>query len=90
VLDFAGIQNNMLLLLTLVLLVVKGFAVVDCIVRPAAQFTYHQTLPKNTWLLILALAFIAHLVFPSPLGLMSLVGTVAALVYLAQLRGSSF
>jgi len=89
VLDFAGIQNNLLLVVSLVLLVVKGFAVVDAVARPAGQFEVHQTLPKQTWLIILALSFVAHLLMPSPVGLLNLVGTVAAMVYLAQVRGSS-
>ncbi len=89
-LDFAGIQGNLLLVLSLVLLAVKGFAVVDAIIRPTSQFTLHDTLPKQTWLIILALVFIAHLLFPGPLQLLNLIGTVAALVYLAQLRGSSY
>ncbi len=90
VLDFAGIQGNLLLVLWGVLLIVKGFALFDAVVRPAGQFAVHDTLPKNAWLIILVLAFAAHLLFPSPLGILGLVGTVAALVYLAQLRGSSY
>lgn len=89
-LDFVGIQSNLLLVLSLVLLAVKGFALVDGLVRPAGQFALHETLNKQAWLIILALAFVAHLVFPGPLDLLNLIGTVAALVYLAQLRGSNY
>ncbi len=39
VLDFAGIQGNLLLVLSLVLLAVKGFAVVDAIIRPTSRTT---------------------------------------------------
>ena len=49
---------------------------------------YIETLTKQTWLIILALAVLAHLVSWNPLGLLNLIGTVAALVYLAQVRGS--
>jgi hypothetical protein len=45
---------------------------------------------KGGWLVILGLTVAAHLVSFSPLGLLNLLGTVAALVYLAQLRGRSF
>ena len=86
--DVFGVQGGISLALTVVLLVVKGFALVDCIGRSEGSFMAHDTLPKRSWLIILVLALVAHLVFPAPLGLFNLVGTVAALVYLAQLRGS--
>lgn len=88
-LDFAGVQGGISLALTVVLLVVKGFALIDCIGRPVGSFLAHDTLPKKSWLIILVLALLAHIMFPAPLGLFNLIGTVAALVYLAQLRGSS-
>ena len=88
-LDFAGVQGGISLVLTVVLLVVKGFALVDCLGRPAVSFLAHDTLPKRSWTIILVLALLAHIVFPAPLGLFNLIGTVAALVYLAQLRGSN-
>lgn len=82
------VQSGLMLVLSLALFAVKAFALVDCVVRPADRFTVADTLPKNTWLVILALTLLAHLVLWSPLSLLNLVGTVAALVYLAQLRGS--
>lgn len=82
-------QGGLFLVLTLVLLAVKGFAMVDCVARSASDFSYKDTLPKNNWLVLLGLALAAHLVWWSPLAIFNLVGTVAALVYLAQVRGSS-
>ena len=79
----------MLLVLSLALLAVKGFALVDALVRPAGQFALHETLNKQAWLIVLGLSFVAHLVFPGPLQILNLIGTVTSLVYLAQLRGSS-
>lgn len=84
--DLFQVQGGITLVLTLVLLAVKGFALVDCLLRKESDFSY--SMPKRTWLIILAITFVAHLLLPSPLGLLNLVGTVAALVYLAQLRGS--
>jgi hypothetical protein len=84
-----SLQDNLSIVLAVLLFAVKVFALIDCVGRKPAQFSYHDTLPKNTWLVILVLAVLAHLVDFSPLGLLSLLGTVAALVYLAQLRGSS-
>lgn len=82
------VQSSLMLLLSLVLFVVKAFALVDCVLRDAGRFAVADSLPKNTWLVILGLAVAAHAVFWAPLSLLNLAGTVAALVYLAQLRGS--
>lgn len=82
------IESGLMLVLSLALFAVKAFALVDCLTRSADRFAVADTLPKNTWLVILGLTLLAHLVLWSPLSLLNLVGTVAALVYLAQLRGS--
>lgn len=81
-------EANLMLMLWLVLVAVKAFALVDCVLRDASRFERAGSLPKSTWLVILALSALAHAVFRNPLTLLNLVGTVAALVYLAQLRGS--
>jgi len=87
--DFFAVQNGLSLIIGIALFAAKAFALVDCVGRPAAQFTYIETLPKRSWLIILVLAVGGHIVDGfSPLGLLSLVGTVAAFVYLAQVRGS--
>ena len=84
------LSSNLTLVLGLILFVVKAFALVDCVGRPAAKFAAIETLPKKTWLIILVLSLLAHILGGfNPLGLLSLVGTVASLVYLAQVRGSS-
>lgn len=81
-------QGGFMLVLSIVLLVAKGFALVDCVSRRPAQLESLDTLPKNTWLILLVIAVVAHLVSLNPLSLLNLLGTVAALVYLAQVRGS--
>lgn len=73
---------------SLVLFGVKAFALVDCMVRDAAAFDRADTIAKQGWLVILGLAVAAHVVRWSPLSLLNLAGTVAALVYLVQLRGN--
>lgn len=82
------VQGAVLTILSILLFVAKGFALVDCISRRPAQFGQIETLPKQTWLILLSLAVVAHLLFWYPLGILNLLGTVAALVYLAQVRGS--
>lgn len=82
------LQGSLLIILSILLFVAKGFALVDCIARRPAQFEYLDTLSKQAWLILLGLAVLAHLLSWYPLGILNLIGTVAALVYLAQVRGS--
>jgi hypothetical protein len=85
-----GPLNPLLLVIGVVLFAIKVFAVFDCVARAPGEFLQHGNVPKAGWLTILVLAVLAHAYVDSfnPLGLFSLIGTVAALVYLAQLRGS--
>ena len=82
------IQDGLMTVISIALFAAKGFALVDCVARPSAKFTYIETLPKQTWLVILVLAALTHVVWWNPLQLLNLAGTVGALVYLAQVRGS--
>lgn len=83
------LQGGLLFLLSIVLFAAKGFALVDCVVRKDAQFTYLETLPKRSWLIILSVSLLAHLIWWDPLQIFNLAGTVGSLVYLAQVRGSA-
>jgi hypothetical protein len=73
---------GILLLLSLGLLVLKVWAVVDCITRPAAAFELQNKLTKVAWLVILVLAVL----FNSALGILGIAGTIAAIVYLVDVR----
>ena len=82
------IQAVLMLALSVVLFGVKAFALADCLIRSPASFDQADTIAKQGWVIILVLAVAAHLVRWSPFGLLNLIGTVAALVYLVQLRGN--
>ena len=74
-----------------VLFATKVFALIDCLGRKQYDFEMADTLAKRIWLIILPLALLVDvLYFQHPLALLPLAGTLAALVYLAQLRGSSY
>jgi hypothetical protein len=73
---------GILWLINIGLLVLKIWAVVDCVTRPAAAFEAHNKLTKVAWLVILVLALLTNGV----LGLFALVGTIAAIVYLVDVR----
>jgi hypothetical protein len=84
------IQSLLSVALSVVLFGIKVFALVDCIARKPGDFASATQVSKNGWLVILGLTVAAHVVAWSPLSLLNLLGTVAALVYLAQLRSKAF
>ena len=43
-------------------------------------------LTKQAWLIILGLALVAHMIFWEPLQFLNLVGAVAAIVYMVDVR----
>lgn len=79
-------ENGVLGLVFLGLVLVKGWAVVDALIRPSQAYPAADKLTKAAWLWILGLGLVAHIVFPSPLGLLSIAGTIAAFVYLLDVR----
>jgi hypothetical protein len=79
-------ESGILGLLFLALAVVKAWALVDALMRPANAFPAADKLTKAAWLWILGLSLATHLVFPSPIGLLSIAGTIAAFVYLLDVR----
>jgi hypothetical protein len=79
-------ESGVLFLLFAVLAVVKGWALVDALIRPPQVFTAAEKLTKTAWLWILGLSLVAHIVFSSPISLLSLAGTIAAFVYLLDVR----
>lgn len=86
--DLSSAGSLLLLVVSVALFALKAFALADCIGRKAGDFVLVNTLQKNGWLVILGLGLALHLIAWNPLTLFNLAGTVAAAVYLAQLRGS--
>lgn len=80
--------NPSSLLLTVIglgVIVLKLWALVDCATRPTGAFPAHEKLSKPIWLAILAVALVASVYF-GVLGLLSIAGDVAAIVYLVDVR----
>jgi hypothetical protein len=86
VLDFFGVGSALVLALSLLDLGIKAWALADAVSRPAPAFPAAGKLSKPIWLAILAVALVAVLTFASVLDLFGLVGTVAAIVYLVDVR----
>ena len=68
------------------LMAVKVWAFVDSLMRSSEAYVAAGKLTKPAWLLILGLTVATSLLWASPLGLFSIVGTVAAFVYLLDVK----
>lgn len=80
------IENSILLVVAFVLFAVKAFAFVDALSRPDQVFPAADKQTKKFWLLILGLFLVANMVDWHPIGLINLIGTIAALVYVLDVR----
>jgi len=87
VLTVMNFQLGVLLIVELVLLVVKVFAFVNSLMWSAEAYSAANKLTKPAWTIILGLGVAVHLVFGGgPISLLNLVFTIAAFVYLADVR----
>ncbi len=68
------------------LVALRAWALVDCVTRKAAAFPAADKLTKPYWLLILAAGGLLGTFLSGPLYPLSLISTVAASVYLADVR----
>ena len=82
--DFFGASSALVLALGLLALGIKLWALVDSITRPGPAFPAAGKLTKPLWVGILAAAVL--LGGADVFGLFSLLGTVAAIVYLVDVR----
>jgi Protein of unknown function (DUF2516) len=81
-----AIESTILLAGALALFVVKAFAFLDALGRPEQVFPAADKQTKKFWLLILGLFLVEHVIFWQVIGILSLIGTIAALVYLLDVR----
>ena len=68
------------------MLVLKGFAFIDCIRRPAAAFPAIGRKSKTLWLVLTGLAALTAVVPSLTFDIFGIAGAVAALVYLFDVR----
>ena len=74
------------LVASLALFGLKGFCLVDAVLRPSAAYITADKNRKELWVLLLALSVVAHLLSWAPLGILNLAGTIAACVYALDVR----
>lgn len=70
----------------LLLLAVKVFATFDALIRKDALFVAADKQNKAFWLLLLVVFLALHYFLHDPRHILNLIGTVAAFVYLADVR----
>lgn len=80
------VQSVILTLVTLGIFVVQGWAFIDAVSHRAEAFVAADKLTKKAWMVILGVALAAHMLIWSPISLLNIVGTVAALVYMVDAR----
>lgn len=68
------------------LLGVKVFALCDALVRKDAFYVAADKQNKAFWLLLLVVFLALHILLEDPRHILNLIGTVAAFVYLADVR----
>ena len=83
---FYQVQNVVLLVLWVLFLLIKVYAFIDCIRRPAQAFPAVSRQSKVLWLILTGISALAGLVFQDPLSIFGIAGLVAALVFLFDVR----
>lgn len=73
-------------ILALAVLVLKVLALVDALRRKEAAFVAADKQTKQLWLIILGLALLGDIFLGGPIGIISLAGTIAAIVYIVDVR----
>lgn len=76
-----GPLGGIFLVISLVTLVIKVWALIDAAIRPARAFVSEEKQTKGLWVGILVVAVLATYI-----GFLSILGLVAALVYLLDVR----
>jgi hypothetical protein len=81
-----ALQSGFMMLVTIGLFVIQAWAFVDALTRRPEMFVAADKLTKPAWLLILGVALAAHLLIWSPVSFLNLIGAVAAIVYVVDVR----
>lgn len=82
----AQIEFTVLRVLFFALVALKIWALADAAYRKDALYVAAEKQNKAFWLIILAVFLLLQVLLPSPIHPFNLIGTVAACVYLADVR----
>lgn len=81
-----ALQSGFMMLVTIGLFVIQAWAFVDALTRRPEMFVAADKLTKPAWLIILGVALAAHLLIWNPVSFLNLIGAVAAIVYVVDVR----
>ena len=81
-----AVQSTLFLILSVALFGVQAWAFADAAFRRPDAFVAADKLTKPAWLIILGIALVAHMLIWSPFSMLNLVGAVAAIVYIVDVR----
>ena len=82
-----NLESGFMLIVELVLLAVKVFVFVNSLLWSSESYAAAGKLTKPAWTIILGLGLAVQVLMPGgPIGLLNLVFTIAAFVYLADVR----
>jgi hypothetical protein len=82
----SGAFNSVLTILLLALLILKVAAFIDALTYPKQAYESAGKLTKVAWLLFLGIAAVADVFFGSLLSILTIIGTVAMIVYFVDVR----
>ena len=82
------VPSLVMLVLSVVTFVVQAYALVDATRHRPDAFPAVDRGTKTGWLIGLTLGVVAHILFWNPIGLLNMIGIVAAIVYLVDVRPS--
>lgn len=85
-LELFSLQSGIMLIASLATFVVQAWAFVDAVSHRPEAYLAADKLTKPTWLIILGIALAAHMLIWSPISFLNLIGIVAALVYVVDVR----
>ena len=74
------------LLILIFSLVVQAIALIHCLTQRGDGFQAIGTLPKGAWAAILAICIVLTLLISGAVGIFSLIGIAAAMIYLLDVR----
>lgn len=84
--DIFAVPSILMLVISLAMFVAQGFAFIDALTQKPESFVAADKLTKTVWTIILGLGLAWHMLRWHPIDLINLVGIVAALVYIVDVR----
>lgn len=80
------VQESILTFAALALFAIEAWAFVDAVSRRPEEFVAAGKQTKAMWLVILGVALAAHMLIWHPIHILNMIGAVAAIVYLVDVR----